>query len=225
MFEKSCWRSRFFQLPGLLFKIIHCIYDRRERTSTDCSNSQKCFVAARGRKKKIKPLCLVSKDVLRLLLFWIRRAFRSVSLKPVQIQLYEEAQHQKLINNKRLGKTNACIIVFALDDEASFAAAQKFCTHVMLWMEKTVRVLVGTKSDVDGRKVRREEIKKLCSKMNMRYFEVSCKTGQGVDSMLEQTVIDCVQAYVIHPRTKANNTPPLSSEHKDKKKILKHWIR
>jgi len=47
-----------------------------------------------------------------------------------------------------------------------------------------IKVLVGNKIDlVDERKVPRTEAEELASKVNAQYFEVSAKTGDGINAL------------------------------------------
>ena len=51
-------------------------------------------------------------------------------------------------------------------------------------------VLCGTKIDLKGREVKREEGENLAYKEGMRFFEVSAKTGEGIKNMFYSSIAD-----------------------------------
>lgn len=79
-------------------------------------------------------------------------------------------------------------------------------------------VLVGNKSDlVDKyqRAVSAEEASRFAEANGMAYYEVSAKTGNGIENMFNQLVVGVVQRRI------ANNKMIAAGAEQDKKKELK----
>ncbi len=87
-------------------------------------------------------------------------------------------------------ETQGVLICFDITDTDSFDAIQFWFNDVANNAPKdSVKVLVGLKLDLSGnRMVTIQQAKNLAHTYHMQYFEVSAKSGKGVDELFTSTV-------------------------------------
>lgn len=85
----------------------------------------------------------------------------------------------------------AAILVFALDNLASFHALSQHMLDIVSYAENAKIVLCGNKSDLatGAPEVTDEDMEVFCEQCQdliSATFKVSCKTGEGVDEMFQE---------------------------------------
>ena len=142
--------------------------------------------------------------------------------KLVKLQLWDTAGQERFrsVTTQYFRGSNAVIFVFALNDAESFA-------KLPFWIE-TVKehsvpyyILVGNKADLKNElEVSQDRIDELCKiHQNMKYIEVSAKSGQSIDEAFLQLATDLAvqtqlknekdlmkpQVIELNEKTEANN--------------------
>lgn len=80
------------------------------------------------------------------------------------------------------------MFVYSVADQKSFDGLKGWYEWAENYVPSdTVRVLVGTQTDLE-RVIEWQKAKDWASERGMRYFEVSAKTGQGVNKLFEYCV-------------------------------------
>ena len=81
------------------------------------------------------------------------------------------------------------ILIYDISDKSSFETVRIFIKENKLnEPNKTVVVLVGNNCDKPDRKITIEEGKKLANEFNLSFFEVSLKTNQNINEMIEYLI-------------------------------------
>ena len=131
--------------------------------------------------------------------------------KKIRLQLWDTAGQERFrgITRAYYKKFNLFVIVYAINDKKSFENIQSLVEDVKTQNKDAKFLLVGNKCDLKGdkRQVTKEEAEEYAKKYNMKFFEVSAKTEEGIKEMFE---------YII---------PELLEDEKEKKiKILKRIL-
>jgi len=104
--------------------------------------------------------------------------------KIVHLQIWDTAGQERFrcITTQYYRDADAAIICFSLNDPKSF---QDIGIHMQDLQNNTTnnikkKILVGTFSDIDTYKISNEEINNLTQKYNLKYYNISSKTGENV---------------------------------------------
>ena len=75
------------------------------------------------------------------------------------------------------------IIVFTINDKASFESIERFQKDIRVIKGKDDIPIIacGNKCDIEERQVTKEEAEQLCQSFNIKYFETSAKTNYNVN--------------------------------------------
>jgi Ras-related protein Rab-1A len=85
--------------------------------------------------------------------------------------------------------SHICIVVYDVTDQASFTNIKQWMKSIELYRENPYICIVGSKVDLDSKRVTSyEEGKKLAKSYNCDYFEVSSKTGENIDSTFSSII-------------------------------------
>ena len=109
----------------------------------------------------------------------------NVKDKNMKLQVWDTAGHQRFrsIIKSYYRNAHAIAIVFDLTTRSSFNNVEEWIDE-MKEINDCYRILVGTKSDLKhAREVEETEINEICKKYDMKYVEVSAKTGFGVNDV------------------------------------------
>jgi small GTP-binding protein len=119
--------------------------------------------------------------------FWSKTV--TVDSFQVHLQLWDTAGQERFrtMSPSYFHHARAALIVYAITDEASFAAIDSWVETLGKPAEENIlRVLVGNKTDLDSDRVistERGEMK--AREIDAMFFEVSAKTGEGLDALCE----------------------------------------
>ena len=110
----------------------------------------------------------------------------------IQLQLWDTAG-QELFRSVTRGYyrgSAGALILFDISNRDSFENVEKWLQDVKdVAREDVVLILIGNKSDLESkRQVKYEEANDFAQKFNMKYFEVSAKTGENVSEAINECV-------------------------------------
>lgn len=110
----------------------------------------------------------------------------------IQLQLWDTAG-QELFRSVTRGYyrgSAGALLLFDLSNRDSFENVEKWLRDVKdVAKEDVVLILLGNKSDLESkRQVTREEANDFAQRNNMKYFEVSAKTGDNVSEAINACV-------------------------------------
>ena len=80
-------------------------------------------------------------------------------------------------------------LIYDVSDKDSFDKISEWVLFIRS-IRNVPMVLCGTKIDLKGREIKREEGENLAYKEGMRFFEVSAKTGEGIKNMFYSSIAD-----------------------------------
>jgi small GTP-binding protein len=90
---------------------------------------------------------------------------------------------------------DCAIIVFSLLEITSFQAIDHWIEilYEATSSDSVHLLLVGNKCDVQEREVSQDEIQAFCQRRNLLYFQVSAKTGEGVDDAVRALITRVIE--------------------------------
>eukprot|EP00826_Nyctotherus_ovalis_P062515 TRINITY_DN9054_c0_g1_i13.p1 TRINITY_DN9054_c0_g1~~TRINITY_DN9054_c0_g1_i13.p1 ORF type:complete len:194 (+),score=37.38 TRINITY_DN9054_c0_g1_i13:47-628(+) len=118
---------------------------------------------------------------------------RTVNERPLCLHLWDTVGQERYrsLGALYLRGADACILVFDLTKRDTFAALDGWVSFLMSQLpeykvDNFPLILLGNKADLEDRRVTTEEAKVWCSQhRQIPYFEVSAKTGQGINASFE----------------------------------------
>jgi small GTP-binding protein len=109
----------------------------------------------------------------------------------VKLQIWDTAgleRYRGMIPMYYLG-SRVALLVFSVADAASLGHARGWAEELKGQPDPMPTLfLVGNKSDLPDRKVQTQEGENLANELNATYFEVSAKTGNGIDDLFRRVV-------------------------------------
>lgn len=97
------------------------------------------------------------------------------------------------------------ILLYDVTNRDSLEASPDWLAEIKSYASPSVVVyLVGTKTDLPGRKVPISDGKAMAEKLGIKYFEVSSKTGENVDSLFCKVVNDLKDVNALSTATSTN---------------------
>jgi len=108
-------------------------------------------------------------------------------------------------NLKKIG--DGYLIVYSVIERTTFEAAQRFHEHILsvIGKDEFPTVLVGSKIDLEGREVSREEGTKLAEKWNCAFFEASSKKKINVEEAFVELVRVAVKYKQDNPQAQTSS--------------------
>jgi len=114
-----------------------------------------------------------------------------VNNEPIKIVLYDTAGHErfrKIIKNHCKG-ANGIVLVYDIGEEKSIERLSTWMTDIEENSDKGVEIiLIGSKSDIEPRKITEEQGKELSLKYNVPIIETSAKTGHNIDLLFDMLI-------------------------------------
>ena len=122
------------------------------------------------------------------------KLYYMIKQKKVKVQLWDTCgleQYRSMIKIFFKG-ANASIIVFDITNEKTYYSVQRWFADVREnTPPSTLVYLVGNKSDLPGRPVPKEAIDSYIASTGIKgFFEVSARTGQGLEEMFNSIMAD-----------------------------------
>jgi len=106
----------------------------------------------------------------------------------IKINVWDTAgeEEYRTVTNSYYRNANAILVVFDVTDTDSFNRVVNWKGEGDRFADNAIHAIVGNKIDIeDERKIKKTEAEELANKLNATYFEVSAKTGQGIDALFE----------------------------------------
>ena len=119
---------------------------------------------------------------------------RDIPFKSYVLYLWDSAGNEKVfdINKKVFKDTNVAIFCYDITNKISFNSINRWLNSVTVLNNNKsfLKVLCGTKKDLGSvRQVSINDGQKYAKDNNMQFFEVSAKTGEGIEDMF-RCIID-----------------------------------
>ena len=117
------------------------------------------------------------------------------------------------------------ILVFGFDNEKTFDRIKVWLNDIKDTVNVVEKVLflVGNKIDIQERKINKEEAEKFAEENNMKYFETSAKTGDGIKETFNEIFDDLIKldkkVNGIEEKNKDNNNSKRKKEKNGKKRV------
>lgn len=154
--------------------------------------------------------------------------------KSAKLQLWDTAgqdRFRSIVASYWRG-ADGVLFVFDLTDPSSFYAVKAWALEVDRYSGHPVtKVLVGNKADLAGvRAVTREMAEELARTLNLRYFETSARTGEGVEEVFAEIAEGVARASqqihgIVRMGGKGKNGPRESLLRKEGEKGFKLVLR
>jgi len=111
--------------------------------------------------------------------------------KITKVQVWDTAGQERYrsITNAYYRGAEAIMIVFDMTNRDSFTHIQDWMEEIIKYTGKDVVIIVGAnKSDLNDKKVKKEEMEEFTKKKGIKIFECSAKTGDGVENAFKYMV-------------------------------------
>ncbi|XP_054281953.1 ras-related protein Rab-30 [Macrosteles quadrilineatus] len=125
----------------------------------------------------------------------------NVNGKRIRLQLWDTGGMERVasITSSYYKFAEAAILVFALDNAASFHVLSQHLLDIVTYAENAKIYLCGNKSDLEGdtpqvTEADMENFGEQCHNLISGTFKTSCKNGQGVEEMFQEIAQHLVQA-------------------------------
>ena len=125
----------------------------------------------------------------------------------------------KSISAQAIQISDGFLIVFAINDRESYENVTYWINMIKdkANISKKVLMLVGNKLDINERLVSNEEAKEFAEGQNMKYLEVSAKTGFGIKETFDNLYKEIYEKY----KYLEKNDPEYNDDIKKHKKNIK----
>ena len=126
------------------------------------------------------------------------KIFKAANKKEYSINFFDTAGQEKYraISLNVIKNADGILLMYDLTNKESFQA-------ITTWMDGVKKekgedfpiILVGNKSDKEGRQVTREEEEKLANEYNVSFFETSNKTGENINEASLNLINKTIEKY------------------------------
>lgn len=116
--------------------------------------------------------------------------------KIVKVQVWDTAGQERYrsITNAYYRGAEAIMIIFDLTSKDSFGSVENWIGEVAKFAGEDVLVIVGAnKTDLNYRNVSREEVEEFSNRKGIKVFEISAKSGQGVEDAFKYMVQQLIE--------------------------------
>lgn len=130
------------------------------------------------------------------------KTFRVAGLE-VKMSIWDTAGQERFqqINRMYYRDVQAALFIFDLTSHSSFNSIDFYWNDYHQFSEsaqKTHRVLIGNKKDLQSREVTREEAEQWAEARGVEYMETSALTGEGVEGLFEKVAREASKYAVQH---------------------------
>nr|BAB40671.1 small GTPase RabD1 [Entamoeba histolytica] len=121
----------------------------------------------------------------------------------VKLQIWDTAGQERFatLSSNYFRNAMGGVIMFDVSNRQSFENVSNWIDGCNKIEEKRVLVLAGNKTDLDERVITKEEGEARAKEFGLKYFEVSAKTGVGINEMFETLTKEIVAL----PKAEAQN--------------------
>jgi len=123
------------------------------------------------------------------------------------LDILDTAGQEDVLRNHLNKIGDGYLIVYSVIERTTFEAAQRFHEHILsvIGKDEHPTVLVGSKIDLEGREVTREDGLELAKKWNCPFFEASAKKKINVDESFLELVRLIIKHKIENPQTTSAN--------------------
>jgi len=122
-----------------------------------------------------------------------------INKKTIHVKIWDTAgqERYRAVTQNFLKKSQGLLIVYSVDDENSFNGLkfwiQSIENNISFENKDFPIIIVGNKIDIKQRIVDRIKVENLAKNKNYEYFEVSAKTGEGIDESMKYLIQKSVE--------------------------------
>ena len=126
----------------------------------------------------------------------------------IDLQIYDSAGQEKYksISKQYYHNSEGILLVFDLTSQESFVALDDWIEDLEKVEKDLPIILVGNKSDLDGRDVSEEEINKIIHDKKFEYFETSALNGSNVN----EAFLKLTELVIKHKKSRRNTRKGMS---------------
>ena len=120
-----------------------------------------------------------------------------VNDKIVKVQVWDTAGQERYrsITNAYYRGAEAIMIIFDLTNKESFKSIKNWMEEVIKYTGPEVKFIIGgNKSDLPNKTVSSQDIEEFKKKYNLNVFEISAKTGEGVEDAFKFMVQELIKS-------------------------------
>ena len=150
--------------------------------------------------------------------------------QPIKLDIYGTSGQEKY---KKIAKylykdARSIIIMYKINDEDSFYNLKNYLDIIRQnSVENPIIFLVGNYSDVkkESRKITFEELKTFAEEQELKYFEISCKNGNGINEVIEDLTKEILLTgkwYISKIFKDLGDISSLEKAEKENDKLKKH---
>ena len=133
----------------------------------------------------------------------------------VQAKIWDSAGQERFkdIVKNAIKNTQGIILIYSVTDPNSFKDCEGWMGRIKDDQDLLTfpMFFVGNKIDLE-RKVNKEDVEAFAKKYNMKYFEISAQTGEGVKEVIDEFIVE------VYKRGKDNNGKSLDKRNRRGKK-------
>ena len=140
--------------------------------------------------------------------------------KTIKLQIWDTAGEERYrnITKSYFQACNGFIIAYDINNKESFEQVKFWIKQIAAFSgEKTNCILIGTKSDLNERKVEEQKGKDLAKKINCKFFETSAKLNKNINEAFDALIDDVLLNY----KENKNLRGSMKLSHKNTKKEKK----
>ena len=136
-------------------------------------------------------------------------------------------ERYRSFSNTYLKISDGFFMVFAVDNKESFERGISWIKDIEDYfnLEEKVLFLLGTKIDVkpEEKQVTKEEVEEIAKSMNIKYFETSARTKEGINEAFEEMFKDVLEQYKMNRNKKTNHLDKIDiRKEKERNKEIKY---
>ena len=122
----------------------------------------------------------------------IEKILVKISNKIFVLSIWDTKGNEKIksLLPQNYKNTNAFVILFDVNNKKSFENIKYLINEIRENTEKIIIYIIGNKIDLDKRQITKNECLNFANKYDVKYVEVSCKTGLNVYESMSNIIVD-----------------------------------
>ena len=122
----------------------------------------------------------------------IEKQLVKISNKIFELSVWDTAGNEKInpLIPQNYNNTNAFVILFDVNKKQTFENIKNLIEEIRENKENIIIYIIGNKIDLDKREIKRIECINFANKYNIKYVEVSCKTGLNIYESMANIILD-----------------------------------